>query len=544
MKTKTTALILSLAVFLQLFAVFTGNAVSAASNANLTETATLAVVYADSANIYSEASASGEKLRTIAKASSYPCFETVQKDGTTWFKVMYNSAQKGWISSDSAKLVTVSCHQLCSDTSSLIRLVRPKSSVDIRAKADNSSASLGEATASNVFTVINDADDSSGVTWFKVRFGDSEGWISRKSVTITNAYRSIAAKTFSESNIPVIYISPSRQNLNPYPCGNTNESEQMYRVGESIKKILEKTYNCKVYIADKSKDVTKNERPLEAAKLGADIYLAIHSNASPDSSVRYGSEDFYYAGCAQSKTLGTNLVSRLNSISPFSKEYSMIIDGMKYMDNFGYAEVRAPSGYNMISALLEVQYHDNADSADWIIKNIDKIAQAIADGLNDTFKFPKINSTSTTDSAKKLTVTGSAVNVRSTAGTSGKIVATVKKGQSFTYSSVKTVNGKKWYYIKVNSKTSGWICGTYVKLSSAAQTTTATSVTSKNRVKITASSLNVRQTPGTGKIIASVKKNSVYEYTSTQKVNGVTWYKIKVNSKISGWVSGQYAKKC
>ena len=131
--------------------------------------------------------------------------------------------------------------------------------------------------------------------------------------------------------------------------------------------------------------------------------------------------------------------------------------------------------------------------------------------------------------------------MRSSAGTSGKIVTRVKKGQTYSYSKTKTVSGTKWYYIKVNSTTSGWICGKYAKITSTQSTTINAS---NNKVKITASSLNVRQNPNTtSKILTSVKRNAVYTYTATKKVNGVTWYQIKVNSKTSGWICGKYAKK-
>lgn len=89
----------------------------------------------------------------------------------------------------------------------------------------------------------------------------------------------------------------------------------MYKVGKKLKEILEKNYNCKVYIADKSTTIQKNDRPMVAANLVADIYLAIHSNAS----TRYGTKAFYYERCNQRKSLASNLVNSLNEISPFSK---------------------------------------------------------------------------------------------------------------------------------------------------------------------------------------------------------------------------------
>ena len=43
----------------------------------------------------------------------------------------------------------------------------------------------------------------------------------------------------------------------------------------------------------------------------------------------------------------------------------------------------------MISLLAEVEYHDNADSAQWIINNTDKIARALANALETTLDMQK-----------------------------------------------------------------------------------------------------------------------------------------------------------
>ncbi len=77
------------------------------------------------------------------------------------------------------------------------------------------------------------------------------------------------------------------------------------------------------------------------------------------------------------------------------------------------------------------------------------------------------------------------------------------------------------------------------------KTTTATTVKvyTTGKLKITGDVVNVRSGAGTGyKKVASVKKNATYTYTSQKTVSGVVWYKIKVSSSKSGWVSGQYCK--
>ncbi|MDD6395261.1 MAG: SH3 domain-containing protein, partial [Firmicutes bacterium] len=81
--------------------------------------------------------------------------------------------------------------------------------------------------------------------------------------------------------------------------------------------------------------------------------------------------------------------------------------------------------------------------------------------------YSKLVSASSQTTAVKdsyVIITGSAVNVRSGAGTNYSVVTAVYKGQKFKYSDVKTVDKTKWYKITVNG-TTGWVAGTYVKVS-------------------------------------------------------------------------------
>lgn len=94
----------------------------------------------------------------------------------------------------------------------------------------------------------------------------------------------------------------------------------------------------------------------------------------------------------------------------------------------------------------------------WIISTYSKLVSMSSETTTNK------KTTTTTVKASYILITGSTVNVRSGAGTNYSVVTTVYKGQSFRYSDVKTVNNIKWYKITANGKT-GWVVGTYVKLS-------------------------------------------------------------------------------
>ena len=78
--------------------------------------------------------------------------------------------------------------------------------------------------------------------------------------------------------------------------------------------------------------------------------------------------------------------------------------------------------------------------------------------VTSTAATTKATTKATTAAAKKITITGSTVNVRKGAGTSYAKVTTVKKGATYTYTETKTVSGVVWYHIS-----SGWISGDYAK---------------------------------------------------------------------------------
>lgn len=107
------------------------------------------------------------------------------------------------------------------------------------------------------------------------------------------------------------------------------------------------------------------------------------------------------------------------------------------------------------------------------------------DGTDDT----KINSYNNVN--KSITVTATTLNIRSGAGTSYKVVGTVKKGATGTATRSKKVGGVTWYYVTIGSVT-GWCSGSYLKLTNKSSSTNATknSKSSKNNKKTTPKKTN------------------------------------------------------
>ncbi len=174
----------------------------------------------------------------------------------------------------------------------------------------------------------------------------------------------------------------------------------------------------------------------------------------------------------------------------------------------------------------------------------------------------KSSSDASTSTSGKLTITGDTVNVRLGAGTSYPVITKVVKGDTYEYTSVKTVDGTKWYWIKLSTFVRGWVSGSYVKLESSTTTTTTTtnSSTTNNSATTTtaatttttasdnanvrtvmvgtvkASKLNVRKSASTSATVIGTLSNGDDVVIVTK---GASWHKIEFESGY-GYVSAAY----
>ncbi|MGF2116082.1 SH3 domain-containing protein [Enterococcus casseliflavus] len=153
------------------------------------------------------------------------------------------------------------------------------------------------------------------------------------------------------------------------------------------------------------------------------------------------------------------------------------------------------------------------------------------------------NSNSGTTINKKMKTT-EAMNIRSSASTSGSVVGSLSKGTTFTATSMKTgtsVNGNKnWYYVSGK----GWVSGAYlteVTNNNASEAEKEDNGSSINQQMKTTAALNVRSDASTSSRVVTTLGQGV-TVTVTAKKNGTsvdgnkTWY--YVSGK--GWVSGAY----
>ena len=342
------------------------------------------VITGGSVNLRGGAGTSHEKVGTAKKGSQYVWVTSKKTNNQLWHQIQVTSSKKAWVMSNYARFV----NNNTSFTPYLTRTITvKKGSKTVYAAPDSKSTKLGKVSGGAKYKVL-EWHDNGGNTWFAFTWKGKTAWIHRGDVTVSDSFKKSSERDFSDGTVPIIYLSPSKQPNNDYAYGKTNEQEQMYRVAAKLQKILEDEYTCYVYTAPKDLYLSLDGRALDAYNKHADIYLAIHSNSDGVKSKKsYGAVGYYQPKNAKSQKLAENFTREMGKVA-FKKSTvkKKTVNGMNAFDGLGYSDVRDLAYYGIPSILAEVEYHDNADSAKWIIKNPGKIARALANALASTFK--------------------------------------------------------------------------------------------------------------------------------------------------------------
>lgn len=168
-----------------------------------------------------------------------------------------------------------------------------------------------------------------------------------------------------------IYISPSNQVGNLYATGNTNEKVQCHKIAKACVSYLKKagfnvmcTYNLDMY-----------ERVRESNTFGADMHVAIHTNATAKHNVTGGTQILLYKLSGENKKVGQAVLNRLAPITPGKSAERLI-------EKPDFYECKAATG---LTVYCECEFHDTKAGSDFIIKNTTKIGEAIAKGICDYY---------------------------------------------------------------------------------------------------------------------------------------------------------------
>lgn len=181
--------------------------------------------------------------------------------------------------------------------------------------------------------------------------------------------------TQPSGSIHRVYISPSNQDANTYTDVNTNEMEQCYKFGQALKTALERN-GIQVMLAAKGQSNAKSIA--ESNAFGADLHIPIHTNAGGGE----GTLVMVYSYASANMEIANRLYSDLKSITLSHKGY-----GVKTFSDFmGYpAQLSELSETNAIGCYVEVDFHDNATIAKWLVNNTSLVAETMCKSICDYF---------------------------------------------------------------------------------------------------------------------------------------------------------------
>lgn len=164
-----------------------------------------------------------------------------------------------------------------------------------------------------------------------------------------------------------VFISPSDQYANSYAYGGYNEAEVCKRIADFLCDDL-KRCGVKVYMLH---EASLKEKCAKSNSVNADLHVAIHTNAF-NRKVQ-GTRLFTYDTTGKGYKAAKKIMNYLGTISPGSD--SILADPSLY-------EIRVPAAPTVY---CECEFHDNVDSAKWIVSNLSDIAAAICQGICDYF---------------------------------------------------------------------------------------------------------------------------------------------------------------
>ena len=165
-----------------------------------------------------------------------------------------------------------------------------------------------------------------------------------------------------------IFLSPSNQTDNKYAAGNTTEAVQCGLIAQAAEKMLKRCgFDVKLlhYYDMATKVKIAND-------WNADLYVPIHTNAFNRKTG--GTRIFYYSKESKGYKAAQCVYKYLKPLSIGTSD-----NISAYPDLYECKYPEAPTVY------VEAEFHDNPEYADWIIDNIENIAEAIVKGICDYF---------------------------------------------------------------------------------------------------------------------------------------------------------------
>ncbi len=218
--------------------------------------------------------------------------------------------------------------------------------------------------------------------------------------------------------MPIIYLSPSTQEFNPYVDGG-NEEYYMNLVADAMVPYLNATG---IEYVRNTPEMTAATSIVASNAGNYDLHLALHSNAAAGTNAGKirGTEVYYYPTSQNGQRAAEIIANNLKLIYPIPQNVRTIST-----TRIGeVSKTKAPS------VLIEFAFHDNPEDAEWIRNNINEIAEnvvlSLADYFDIPFLMPEVIRTA------QVVTKGGNLNLRNKPSLNGDVITSIPNGSVVT----------------------------------------------------------------------------------------------------------------
>lgn len=218
--------------------------------------------------------------------------------------------------------------------------------------------------------------------------------------------------------MPLIYLSPSSQEFNPYVNGG-NEEYYMNLIADAMIPYLR---SSGIQYVRNTKTMTAAQSVAASNSGNFDLHVALHSNAAPEGQygTKQGVDVFYALGSSKGRRAAEIFAENMKSVYPNPS----LVRAVATTDIGEVTQTRAPA------VLLEIGYHDNAADANWIKANIENIARNLVLSITEYFGVPFINAVPPREAIVRTSYGN--LNLRRKPDLSSSVIARIPNGTRVT----------------------------------------------------------------------------------------------------------------
>ena len=261
--------------------------------------------------------------------------------------------------------------------------------------------------------------------------------------------------------MPIVFLSPSTQDWNPYVTGSGSEEYWMNRIVDAMEPYLRSNG---IRYRRNDPDTSAGAAIREANSGYYDFYLALHSNAAPPAlagqlqgcDIYYYATStqgaraakifaFYYPGSAGGQRGAELIAKNLREIYPLP-------DKVTTRPTTALGEV---SRSRFPAVLVEIGYHDNYSDALWLESHVEDVARQLVKALTEYFGLPFIPPMDPKRGTVRLSY--GTLNLRSTPSPAGTVIANLPNGAEVTVYG--EWNG--WYVVQYGDQV-GYAAAAYI----------------------------------------------------------------------------------